>query len=339
MPELQNDLKQDIKPLPLPFYMKLFSYIVATVILMVILNTFLPTISEYITLWFKKVNLIDSKTEIEKWDIYSFIGMLYLSWCIIRFLALTWRKNEKIEIGTAVTSFPNPFYDPNYEKNQVDLQNKYNKLVKDYNRNMELLKESDGAQKNLQESINQLYNRIKIMLRHTNNSNRLIRSLNYAFYKEDKGKYSTTECLKLVLEECITILEKDQNDKSITLFKIVENELIVASSVRINFESVDKRKFKLNEGFAGYIWSKNAPEIINNIDLTDNRFAGGGLPVTKIGSIMGFPLNVDDEIIGVFCIQSEDAEGFIEEDLVTVELYARICTLILLYDKINKTEG
>ncbi|TAA73137.1 GAF domain-containing protein [Planococcus salinarum] len=337
-----SDIKkgeEEVNFLPLSKGRKFLAYLTALVILIIFLNTLLPVIAEYLTIGSKKLNLIENNEEIEKWDIYSIIGMLYLTFRIIKLLTIIWRKNKRIEIGTGVTSFPNPFFDPTYEKDQGDLQRKYNELVVDFNHKFKLLKESDEVQRELQESVSELYNRIRIMMRHANNSNRVIRSINYALYK--KNKHTKEECLKIVLEECITILEKDQSDKSITLFKVRGDELIVASSVRINFESVDKRRFKKGEGFAGDIWAKNEPEIVNDINPSDNRFAGGGIPVTKIGSIMGFPLNVDEETLGVFCLQSEAEDGFINEDLLTVEFYARICTLILLYDKMNldKSEG
>ncbi len=43
----------------------------------------------------------------------------------------------------------------------------------------------------------------------------------------------------------------------------------------------------------------------------------------------------EGEIYGILCMQSESENGFNEADLRTVEYYARMCTLILLYDKIN----
>ncbi|MEW9053384.1 MAG: GAF domain-containing protein [Neobacillus sp.] len=143
--------------------------------------------------------------------------------------------------------------------------------------------------------------------------------------------------LRHTLAECITVLEKDQSDKSISLFKVNENKkLEITESVRINAESIAKRIFSKWEGFAGYIWGKGQPEIENKVKPDDPRFNDQGLSATPIGSILGIPLSVDDKIIGVLCLQSEAENGFVEAaDLRTVEFYARLCTLILLYDKIN----
>lgn len=325
--------ENEVELSPLPLSKKIVSYLVALLLLIVILYTALTAFSEPITFVLQKLNLISNDQKINKITIYSTVSIIFLTYRIVSYMSRMWRRNEKIEIGTAVTSFPNPFFDPTFEKNQDDLQNKYSKLTIDYARSMELLNEANEIQDDLKNNLIALENRLRIMIRHISNSNRVTRSLNYALHH--KTKYSTEECLKIVLEECITILEKDQSDKSITLFGIEDEELKIVSSVRINLESVDKRKFRKGEGFAGYIWGINKPEIINNINFSDSRFSEGGLPVTKIGSIMGFPLNVDGEILGVFCLQSEVENGFVEEDLLTIEFYARICTLILLYDKLK----
>ncbi|WP_214725626.1 GAF domain-containing protein [Exiguobacterium sp. s143] len=325
--------ENEVELSPLPLSKKIVSYLVALLLLIVILYTALTAFSEPITFVLQKLNLISNDQKINKITIYSTVSIIFLTYRIVSYMSRMWRRNEKIEIGTAVTSFPNPFFDPTFEKNQDDLQNKYSKLTIDYARSMELLNEANEIQDELKNNLIALENRLRIMIRHISNSNRVTRSLNYALHH--KTKYSTEECLKIVLEECITILEKDQSDKSITLFGIENEELKIVSSVRINLESVDKRKFRKGEGFAGYIWGINKPEIINNINFSDSRFSEGGLPVTKIGSIMGFPLNVDGEILGVFCLQSEVENGFVEEDLLTIEFYARICTLILLYDKLK----
>ncbi|MFS0646724.1 GAF domain-containing protein [Siminovitchia sp. 179-K 8D1 HS] len=66
------------------------------------------------------------------------------------------------------------------------------------------------------------------------------------------------------------------------------------------------------------------PEIVNVIDTSDQRFNDQGLPATPIGSILGFPLKVDDQILGVLCLQFEAINGFSEADLRTVEFYARM---------------
>ncbi|MFJ8519388.1 GAF domain-containing protein [Lysinibacillus xylanilyticus] len=300
---------------------------------MILFNTFLPTISEWISLLLLKFNLIKEEKDFDKWDLYSVLGVVYLSFCIVRFIGNIWRTNEKIEIGTAVTSFPNPFYDPTFKKKASDLDRSYRTLTVDYNKKLELLKEAGEHKKGLIDSLNQIEVRLRILMRHNKNGNRIIRSLNYSYFRDEK--LPVDEGLKLIIEECITVLEKDQSDKSISLFKVEGNQLKIASSVRINFESVDKRVFNKGEGFAGYIWERNAPEIVNNIKENDSRFEDGGLPATKIGSILGYPLAIEDQVVGVLCLQSESEEGFKKSDLITVEFYVRLCTFLMIHDKIK----
>jgi transcriptional regulator with GAF, ATPase, and Fis domain len=180
--------------------------------------------------------------------------------------------------------------------------------------------------------------KLRVLLRHNDNANRLLKSYNYLYYKRDKG--FSKQMLKHVLAECITVLEKDQSDKSISLFKVSNGKLKIIESVRINAESIAKREFSKGEGFAGYIWGIGKEEIVNVIDQSDSRFSDQGLPTTPIGSILGKPLEVDDQILGVLCLQSENEYGFNKEaDLRTVDFYARLCTMILLYDNINEKAG
>lgn len=336
-PETNPTEPQLAKEKPLSFIKLVLCYGLAIILFMLIFNAFLPTISEWISIPLFKFKLIEDKTNFDKWKLFSVMGFIFLSYTIVRFIGNTWRTNEKLEIGTAVTGFPNPFYDPTFKKNAVDFDRSYRELVVDYNKNVELLKEAREYHKGLIDSLEQLEVRLRILMRHNKNATRVVRSLNYSYYKDSELPLDTG--LKLILEECITILEKDQSDKSISLFKVEGDQLKIASSVRINFESVDKRVFNKGVGFAGYIWENNKAEIVNKIEGNDSRFEDGGLPATKIGSILGYPLAIDNQVIGVLCLQSESEEGFIESDLLTVEFYVRCCTLLMIHDKIKSTKA
>ncbi len=336
-PEINPEEPQLAKEEPLSKKKLFLCYGVALILFMILFNTFLPTLSEWISIALFKLNLIKNVDNFDKWELFSAIGFVYLGYRIVRFIGNTWRTNEKIEIGTAVTSFPNPFYDPAFKKKASDLDRSYRELIVDYNKNLALLKEAGEHQTGLIDSLDQLEVRLRILMRHNKNATRVVRSLNYSYYKDSELPLDTG--LKLILEECITILEKDQSDKSISLFKVEGGQLKIASSVRINFESVDKRVFNKGVGFAGYIWEKNKAEIVNNIEGNDSRFEDGGLPATKIGSILGYPLAIDNQVVGVLCLQSESEEGFIESDLLTVEFYVRCCTLLMIHDKIKSTKA
>lgn len=51
--------------------------------------------------------------------------------------------------------------------------------------------------------------------------------------------------------------------------------------------------------------------------------------------IMGMPIKVGHEIIGVLCIQSEQLNCFSEGDLLPVEFYVNVCAMLLQYDNIE----
>lgn len=265
--------------------------------------------------------------------VITFVSIAYFIFMITKNLGDHWRANENVEIGTAVTGFPNIFFDANFQKGPLRLQRQYNKLYSEYRRMKLNLEHSRRYVQELGEHIAFYVAKLRVLLRHNENANRLIRSLNYLYKEQDKD--FSQKMLRSILAECVTILEKDQSDKSISLFKLNNNKLEIVASVRINAESIAKRVFKKGQGFAGHIWETGEAKIINYIDPKDERFNDFNIPATPIGSILGFPLQVENDILGVLCLQSEEENGFNDADLRTVEFYARLCTMIFLYDKIK----
>lgn len=115
-PETNPTEPQLAKEKPLSFIKLVLCYGLAIILFMLIFNAFLPTISEWISIPLFKFKLIEDKTNFDKWKLFSVMGFIFLSYTIVRFIGNTWRTNEKLEIGTAVTGFPNPFYDPTFKK-------------------------------------------------------------------------------------------------------------------------------------------------------------------------------------------------------------------------------
>lgn len=326
--ETQMEEEQAIKEKPLHKLMVLACYSTALCLVISIVYGFTGIAADIINK--------TTKYQIDRFQILSFVSIFYLMWRLMINLGNFWRSNEKNEIGTAVTNFPNPFYDPSFTKGPLVLRMKYRELLTQYRFNRSLLKKGQETAAKLGVAIQEIESKLRVLLRHNDNSNRLIRSFNYLLWTGDE--HLVHKILSQILAECITVLEKDQSDKSISLFQVKEGKLFIKESVRINAESVAKRSFSKGIGFAGYIWSIRKAEIVNHIEKNDERFIEGGLPATPIGSILGFPLIVEEEILGVLCMQSESENGFSAADLRTVEFYARMCTLILLYDIINKRD-
>jgi putative methionine-R-sulfoxide reductase with GAF domain len=243
-----------------------------------------------------------------------------------------WRSTTN-ELGTGITNIPNFFYDPNFKKGPFSLQREYfmlrmqYKKVKNDSSKLELMNEK------LIEDVHFYQQKLGVFLRHHDNANRIISSLNYFTNMRHKSEY-VQRLLKDILTECITILQKNQSDKSITLFQIEGDKLNIKEYVRINANSFENRTFKIGEGFAGSTWETKEDTIINQVDYNDPRF-GYFKPNHRFQSILGVPLMVDKTMFGVLCIQSEISDGFHEEDLRTVKFYAHMCTLLLQYDKMN----
>lgn len=331
--EEHGTASNEIELKPLSGFGKLMCYLSAFFLVTVILYGFTTVAADLATWGMNREN------PVTRWEVISVVGTAYLLFTLARNLGDHWRSSDKNEIGTAVTNFPNPFYDPGFKKGPLMLQILYKNLVTQHRVTKKLLKQSRIMLKEHGERIEYLNAKLRVLLRHNDNSNRLLKSFNFLFAQKEND--FTRKVLQHILAECITILEKDQSDKSISLFKVNGEELKIIESVRINAESIAKRTFEKGVGFAGDIWGKGKAEIVNKIDKEDARFNDQGLPATPIGSILGFPLSVDEDIIGVLCLQSEAENGFSNADLRTVEFYARLCTLILLYDKINNngTQG
>ncbi len=258
---------------PLPKLMVFFCYITALMLVIAIVYGFTGIVSDIIN---KATNF-----QVDRFKILTYVGVFYLMWSLMINLGDYWRASEKNEIGTAVTNLPNPFYDPGFSKGPLVLRIKYRELLTQFKYNKSLLKRSQQNVKSLGEAIGKFESKLRVLLRHNDNANRLIKSMNYLFAS---GETQFIEkMLNHILAECITVLEKDQSDKSISLFQVRADTLVIKESVRINAESVAKRVFKKGEGYAGYIWGIGKAEIVNHINEGDIRFSDGGLPATPIG--------------------------------------------------------
>lgn len=324
-------------PERLSWYMVGLCYICAFFLVGVIIYSFSGVLVDIIKLLLESAHMDDQFGIIDRFKVLAFVGIAYFLWKLVVSLGGHWRTSSKNEIGTAVTNFPNPFYDPSYSKGPLVLQNKYRTVLTQYKVNRKLLERNKEKVDELVQTLGGFESKIRVLLRHHDNTNRLIKSLNY-LTKKDEGLVET-QMIGHILAECMTVLEKDQSDKTITLFQVSGEKLTIKESVRINAESVFKRSFDKGEGFAGSVWESGIATIVNSIEDDDQRFTDGGLAATPIGSILGFPLKVEEDIYGVLCLQSEAADGFNEADLRAIEFYARMCTFILLYDKMRSKGG
>lgn len=338
--QLQDNIDKEIEPIdssdapkPLSGPMKVVCYLTSFLFICFIVYIFSGTFAEFIGWAFTKIK--GEETLITRYELFSFIGVIFLIFTMSKKLGDYWRA-KGTEIGTSVTNLPNPFKDPSFKKGSIQIKVDYEKLYKKYTYNINLYKKLDERHSQVVSQIEQFKLRLNVLLRHHDNASRLISSLNYVLKSKN---FSLEKIMNETLAECITVLESDQSDKSISLFEVSGECLKIRNFVRINTESAAKRRFKINEGFAGYIWGKKDSEIVDVINYeTDERFKGE-FKSGRFKSIMGIPLAIDDQILGVLCLQSESERGFCNDDLRAVTFYAQLCTLILLYDNIEESGG
>src|SRR5690606_27290077 len=110
------------------------------------------------------------------------------------------------------------------------LQRRYKEVSTKLLLTPKLLQRSQEHTRKLKETLKSMEDKLRVSIRHNDNSNRLLRSFNFLF--KNKNDDLTNQMLRYILDECITVLEKDQSDKSISLFKVHDDELKIIESVR-----------------------------------------------------------------------------------------------------------
>lgn len=279
------------------------------------------------------LDFFDVLEGVTSYDIAAFIGLVssifLFSFSHGRYLRST--KEPLSIVGVGVNNF---FYDPDLEKPDISNLEKIHAENKELNDELEdfseyasdLLDEVEIKNEELEEVV---YTS-QIFIRHHKNSSRLVRSL-LQLINENKYTWQF-EFFNNVLDECVTVLHQDRADKSSTIYFINNDELEMFAYNRIEFDSSRKRKFKKGEGFAGHIWESGETRLISNVNESE-FFEGNYRPKHSYGSIIGLPIKIGSEIIGVLCIQSEGTDEFNEEDIHTLKFYADICALAYYYDK------
>jgi hypothetical protein len=241
--------------------------------------------------------------------------------------------------------FSNPLFDSEAKEKLNILDNKIFEENKNLLLQIEQLKKlsvdyDKENEKNLQNLIEANYIS-DIFVRHHINANRLLSSL-LNLWQERKKDWLLEFCNN-VLDECVTTLTKDRADKSSSIFFVDEyNILKMYAYNRVDFNSSRERAFNKGDGFAGSIWENETPEIIQGIS-NDPRFQGEFSPNHRYDSILGYPIKIGKDVIGVLCVSSESEDGLNEDDLIMVEFYAGICALARFCDiidsKVNDKEG
>jgi putative methionine-R-sulfoxide reductase with GAF domain len=278
------------------------------------------------------------------WGLFEYVGLAFLIFFFTRFIGSMWRgRSEDLKLG--FTDFPNPFYDSNYVQAPHSLQNEISALLErvetaeaEAERSHRIVRSLNRHALQKEEVIEELSKKLTVLIRHHENASRLLGSAAYLSYVGDHWR---TEMLNNILSECLTCLEKDQSDKSVSLFKVYDDELRIEHYIRISASSSRNIRFKKGEGFAGMVWGVGETQYLSDIS-SNPSFEGTLKPNDEYKSIVGMPIRVNGDVLGVLCVQSEVLDGFSSQDLRTLRFYAHACSLIFVYDIIISkmvTEG
>jgi putative methionine-R-sulfoxide reductase with GAF domain len=283
------------------------------------------------------------------WTSTPYTTLVMIKWIsvVIAVFVLTsgiakYLRTNRSDVSIGFTNIPNWVYDETFEKQKDYLDKELIKENEDLKENVEKLEEyniellEELENKGLE--MDEITYISDIFIRHHKNASRLVRSLTQLMAEgKESWKY---EFCNNVLDECVTILLEDRADKSSTIYFINEkDELEMFAYNRIEFSSSRERFFKKGTGFAGHIWDTGEALLINDVVNDENYFQGEFAPVHEYGSILGVPIKIGKEVVGVLCIQSENMDDFDEDDERTVAFYAEMCGLAQFYDKMMKRSG
>ncbi|APC49592.1 hypothetical protein BME96_15950 [Virgibacillus halodenitrificans] len=310
----------------------ILSYIVG---LLLTLAIFLGISETYTTIhnWMVPTGKVSSK------GVFELICVLLTIIFLTSILAREIRANPDV-VSVGATNIPNFMYHPDFKKESKNRS----KILKEKHILKGKLEEQEMYTDNLLDELEQKDLELEqiayisdIFIRHHKNASRLVRSLIQLLV--ERKPYWKLEFCNNVLDECVTILLEDRADKSSTIYFINKNnELEMFAYSRIEFSSSRNRKFKKGEGFAGHIWKTGKTELVSDVTISQH-FREEYAPKHEYGSILGVPIKIGREIVGVLCVQSEGKNEFQEDDKRTVIFYADMCALAHFYDKIKNKEG
>ncbi|MGI8640972.1 MAG: PP2C family protein-serine/threonine phosphatase [Pyrinomonadaceae bacterium] len=117
----------------------------------------------------------------------------------------------------------------------------------------------------------------------------------------------------------IYLIEKDGKGESPYIFKSK-----VVRGYRISFELVEPR-LKLGEGFIGYVAQTGKPLISPDVSRDERYFPAR----RRTKSEMVAPIISNDEVIGVFDLESDNLNSYNEDDLSVLQLLASQVAIII----------
>lgn len=268
------------------------------------------------------------------WRLFEYAGLAFLIIFFTRFIGDLWRgRSEDLKLG--FTDFPNPFYDENFvkaphhlQKQIAEFQDALRSARSESDRAASIVRALNERALKQEQIIRAMTKKLTVLVRHHENGRRLLGSAAYLIYT---GEQWRQEMMNNILSEAMSCLEKDHSDKSVALFKAYGDELRIEHYIRLAARSARTVRLKRGEGFAGKVMEAGDVICVPDVSKTPELF-GAIKPSDDYRSIVGLPIRVNGDVLGVLCVQSEVVNGFTDQDIRTLRFYAHACSLIFVYD-------
>ncbi|WJH33189.1 sensor domain-containing diguanylate cyclase [Paenibacillus sp. CC-CFT747] len=133
-----------------------------------------------------------------------------------------------------------------------------------------------------------LYEQSNLLVAELRLINEITRRLNESLKLKEIYSFASSELISIFDADFCCILQHDRSSK----------QMIVQAS---NLPALEQAKFTLQEGYAGLIYETREPVIVS--DYRENRtFASRLMEMTDSRSLIGCPLYVNGEVIGVILV-------------------------------------
>src|SRR2546423_5513840 len=148
------------------------------------------------------------------------------------------------------------------------------------------------------------------------------------------GHLELEQLLGALLERTRTLLDVDTS--AILLLDAESNELVARAAVGI--EEEDKRgvRIPLGKGFAGRVASERRPVVLRDVAHAD--VLNPLLRERGIRSLLGVPLVVDGDVVGVLHVGSLDRRDFAPNEIELLQLAADRAAVAIVHARVFEAE-
>jgi signal transduction histidine kinase len=148
------------------------------------------------------------------------------------------------------------------------------------------------------------------------------------------GHLELEQLLGALLERTRTLLDVDTS--AILLLDEESNELVARAAVGIEEEGKDGVRIPLGKGFAGRVAAERRPVVLRDVDHAD--VMNPLLRERGIRSLLGVPLVVHGDVVGVLHVGSVDRRDFAPNEIELLQLAADRAAVAIVHARVFEAE-